>query len=207
MNKRTIIILLIILLLIGGLVLTIYLALHRQNLKSKAGLDTSRITFLDASGNEITTTASRDVRLKLTYVQPVASASASPSPDASEIPSATPSASVEISSPSPSELPSPSVLPSPTAVATQAEVLNPSFEEDGNPAQGSSALNWNTAHFDQAPLFVRSNEKAHTGNWSLLGDNTHVNLATTTFQNVPIKPNTTYVLSVWVNSESPARTA
>lgn len=128
--------------------------MQRQNLKSRAGNEVTKISFIDISGNEITTTPSRDIKVKLTYV-----------------------------------LPTPS--PIPVASMSGKEVINPSFENKGNPAEGWRQ--WND--FSNLAL---SSDRSHSGSFSLVG----VSGYTSAYQPITVVPNSTYQLSGWIYKSS-----
>lgn len=58
-------------LLVAGIIGGIYLVQHPTLFRPKAANEGTRIEFVDASGNPITSTTSQNVKVKLTYVPPV----------------------------------------------------------------------------------------------------------------------------------------
>ena len=65
---------LLLLIILAGIVGGVYLVQHPTFFKPKAAVDGTRIEVVDNNGNPISSTASQDVKVKLTYVAPTVTA-------------------------------------------------------------------------------------------------------------------------------------
>lgn len=121
--QRGVISLLVVFVLLAGIVAGLFLVQRTQIFKPRATNDQTRVEFINSSGEIISQTTSRDIRVKITYVFPSPSPSPTPSPEPSPTNSPSPSPDPS-SSPSPSLTPSPSPSASPETFPTYFRISN-----------------------------------------------------------------------------------